>query len=211
MVDYFDEYVEIGKKTFVVAIILLICSISFGSYEWYSKNKISNKYMADNSTITFELNNKTKQIVQYQEQTLKLNNQINEYEKQVDDYKGMSLIDYTPTLEEVEEILEEDKINEAEYNETDFNCVEYSNGLVHAFLNNNIFACHTELDFSDGAHALVTVNTSDNGIIYIEPQDDTIFYNLNIGDNYCKLANWDCEEDDWVIVKLKSCFSEIDY
>jgi hypothetical protein len=96
------------------------------------------------------------------------------------------------------------------YDENNFNCAEYSFGLIQAFRDEKIYSCIAWLVFNDDtAHAIVAVETFDYGIIYIEPQDDNIItYGLDKNDNYCDVVNWDC---DWKIEKIKSCFSEINY
>jgi len=117
---------------------------------------------------------------------------------------GMSAIDYSPTLSEVKEVIKNNKIENIEYEDETFSCVEFSNNLVKAFQEAKIYACVTELWFEEGAHANVVVNTSDKGIIYIEPQDDTIIYNLEIGDDYCDKIDWNCE---WELTHIKHCYS----
>ena len=136
----------------------------------------------------------------------------NTYEDEIDSLNtvhiekmaSMSAIDYTPTLSEVKNVIRNTYIENKKYDDETFNCVEFSNNLVRAFKEAKIYACVTELWFDDGgAHALVAINIEDRGVIYIEPQDDEIIYDLKVGDDYCDKVNWDCE---WEITHIKSCY-----
>ncbi|MFA5061431.1 MAG: hypothetical protein WC494_03910 [Candidatus Pacearchaeota archaeon] len=118
-----------------------------------------------------------------------------------------SLIEFTPSINEIRQVLKEDRIDEVTYSD-DFNCVEFSFGLMRALKDKGIYSCVAWAVFEDGSHALVAVNSSYYGVIYIEPQTDKIIYDLKEGDNYCDVVGWNCE---WEIQKIKSCFSEIDY
>ena len=154
--------------------------------------------------IIFGLNHSIQLKETYEEE-------IKNHESEMDNLKkiheekiaSMSAIDYSPTLNEVMEVVRNNNIENKEYDDETFACVEFSNNLVRAFQEDKIYSCAVELWFEDGAHALVVANTSDKGIIYIEPQDDTIIYDLNIGDDYCEKVDWDC---DWTITHIKSCY-----
>lgn len=117
---------------------------------------------------------------------------------------SMSAIDYSPTFNEVMEVVKNNNIENKEYDDETFACVEFSNNLVRAFQEEKIYSCATELWFEDGgAHANVVVNTSDKGIIYIEPQDDMIIYDLEVGDDYCEKVDWYC---NFIITHIKHCY-----
>ena len=111
---------------------------------------------------------------------------------------------FTPTLKKVKDLLKKDKTDEMEYLTGDFNCVDFSYTLIGAFKHENIYSCTTSIYFEDGAHEIVALKTIENGLIYIEPQNDLIIYELKAGDDYCEKVDWDCE---WEITKIKTCFS----
>ena len=143
-----------------------------------------------------EINNK-KEISFYENKIIELNKTINEY-------SNMDIIEYTPESSEVEKIVNELNLSNKEFIEEDFNCVEFSHSLIKELRKNNIYSCITEIYFYGGnAHANVAVNTSDKGLIYIEPQENLLIYDLKIGDDYCDKVNWYC---DWNISHLKTCY-----
>lgn len=150
-----------------------------------------------------ELNNSfenlSKEIVLKDEKISLLQNERNELKK-------LPLFNFNPSLDEVKRILKEDKTNENPYIENEYDCLDYSSDLVSTFLENKIHSCVVWIYFDDlMGHFLVTINTKDNGIIYIEPQEDKIIYELNIGDDYCDKSLWDC---NWEIAKIKSCYEK---
>ena len=62
------------------------------------------------------------------------------------------------------------------------------------FTEKDHFSCITILTFENEkfGHIIIAVNTSDYGLVYVEPQSDKIIYSLEIGDDYCKKVNWNC-------------------
>jgi len=128
-------------------------------------------------------------------------------QEEIERLNRLDLFEFTPTFQEVKEVLREDKIDEVPYDEEDFSCAEYSFGLIQTFFGRKIHTCTVYVIFEDGAHSIVAINTSDKGLIYVEPQTDDIIFDLNVGDDYCKKMNWIC---NWKITKIKSCFSKID-
>ena len=121
--------------------------------------------------------------------------------------KSMSYIDYSPKLKDIKSILRKDHTENEEYVYDTYNCLDYTFELIRVFKDNKIYASDVEIwyieDGEDAAHANVVVNTSDYGLVYIEPQDDTIIYDMNLGDSYCDIVNWDCEME---ITAIKSIF-----
>ena len=126
-------------------------------------------------------------------------------------------LESNPTYEQIKEILAEDRLDEQEdiFDEKEFNCVEYSYYVVQLLRKNNIYSCITELNFIEShAHANVAVNTSDYGVVYIEPQDDEMIIGLSVGQNYCEQVKWDVKyniicPDSWEITHIKDCFKEV--
>ena len=113
---------------------------------------------------------------------------------------------YTPTLKILRDFVNDDNTDGHIYKNTTFDCTSFSNMFVEHFRERGFYSCVVEIDFDDDtAHDLVAVNTSDMGIVYVEPQTDQIFYGLNVGDDYCDIVGWDCEEP-WTIVEISDCF-----
>jgi hypothetical protein len=163
----------------------------------------------------FALNELDKDLVvlesEIEQKDIEIETLTESHNKQVEKIKELPLFNMNPTHTEVVSLVRRNKIDEVPYDDDNFNCVEYSFGLIKGFLEEKIHACITWIIFDEEAeasHAIVAVNTSDKGVIYIEPQEDKIIYNMDMKDNYCDLVNWDC---DWELTEIKSCYSEVDY
>jgi hypothetical protein len=180
-------------KILIGVVIILSISVFFLGLNYYDyKNKylkVSEEYELLKIEYEQQIENYTQEKIQFQQKI-----------------ESMSAIDYTPTLKEVKDILKNYEDNE-NYDEDYYNCVDYSQSLIKEFRENKIYACITNIYFEDGGHANVAVETSDRGIIYIEPQGEEVIYTLNEGDDYCDKVDWYCEEDDWKIEIIKNCFN----
>lgn len=129
--------------------------------------------------------------------------------EEAESLRDLPLFNMNPTLKQVEAVVREDKVNLVPYDDETFSCVEYSFGLINAFLERKIHACIAWIMFDeyvDSTHSIVAVRTSDYGVIYIEPQSDKIMTSLKVGDDYCDVAYWDCK---WKITNIKSCYSDV--
>lgn len=114
-----------------------------------------------------------------------------------------------PTYQELKNFVNKDQTNRLKYND-DYVCSEFSyefirNFEMEGFSSGAVYLdliCPNEDDEEHG-HAIVVINTTDRGIIYLEPQDDNLFSseNMQVNDNYCNIVDWDC---DWVITKISS-------
>lgn len=109
-----------------------------------------------------------------------------------------------PTYSQLLGFMIRDNTEKHDYDNETFNCADYTNLFIQNFAKEGFFSCFTELVFTnDEAHAIVAVNTTDRGLVYVDPQDDKIIYDLNVGDDYCQKVNWRCHD---VIKHIKSCF-----
>jgi len=110
-------------------------------------------------------------------------------------------IDLEPNLRQVKNFLRENKIDEREYNLEEYKCTDFSEDFVEDFMNAGFFSCTTNLKWYNETgdivgHQIVTIKTEERGIIFVEPQSDKIYYDLDIGDKY-----WNN-----TIIILESCF-----
>lgn len=109
-----------------------------------------------------------------------------------------------PTLSELKEFLRKDKTDTIEWS-TDFDCTEFSSLLVSRLRDKGYYACTTELELAHkGGHIIVAINIQDYGVVYVEPQNDAIIYDLEANTDYCDYHNWDC---NWYIERITHCWS----
>lgn len=88
-----------------------------------------------------------------------------------------------PTYASMEAFLASDKTDQNTYNATTYNCVNFSAVIADA-AKQNIRYAFVDVDFpGTTGHALVAFNTTDKGMVYIEPQNDCIVQ-LKVGAHY---------------------------
>ena len=111
---------------------------------------------------------------------------------------------HLPTPQEVRKVVEETDIDKRRWTE-DYDCTEFSFDLIEKLKDRGILSCSVELNFEEGtSHVLIATNTT-KGIRYIEPYSDVIFSKMSLGNDYCNLVDWSCEEP-WGISKISSCY-----
>lgn len=99
-----------------------------------------------------------------------------------------------PTYEEAVDFIRSDKTDKKRYVEGNYTCLNFS-----ADFKNNAFEAgyrcgFVYVEFEEGAHGIVCFNTTDKGLIFVEPQDDDIV-KLVVGGYY-----WDHKVINYVIV-----------
>jgi len=99
------------------------------------------------------------------------------------DYEGWGCFVRDPTYAEVLKFISEDKTDKMEYIEGEFVCHDFA----YMFKNNAYqkgYRCfYVHIGLLDGGHAIVGFNSTDRGMMYIEPQND-YFVELEVGKNY---------------------------
>jgi hypothetical protein len=98
----------------------------------------------------------------------------------------------TPTLQILKDFIKEDDTDKIPYVEWKFECTDFSYRFMMNFMKKGYFSCVAYVESEDRAHAIVVVNTTDAGIVYVEPQYDKIIYDLEVGDNYCEKVGLNC-------------------
>jgi len=103
-----------------------------------------------------------------------------------------------PTYEEALEFVSSDKTDRNPYVEEEYTCVNFAGD----FKNNAFIAEYrcglVYIEFTDSAHAIVCFNTTDEGLIFVEPQDDELV-TLTVGQPYYDRTRYEITFDDTVI------------
>jgi len=196
-----NKYVRIG----VCLVFLITLSITSVYLGWSINEKTNQEIILLKDHELLSMNRSFELFKQHTEiETESLKQTHSEQIKQLNSQIQRSgFIDYAPETQKIKEFLRKDRTSRMNYDEFSFNCVDFTQMMINNLFEQNIRACYTYIEFNNGAHAVVAINTSDNGVIYVEPQDDYIIYSMEVGDDYCKLANWGC---NWKIIKKVSCF-----
>ncbi len=108
--------------------------------------------------------------------------QIN-YDRMTDGY-GYVLTD--PTYQEMKRFISADRTDANEYVDDSYVCGDFSADVKKNANEQKIRCAYVVIDHPDTGHVIVAFNTTDKGIIYIEPQSDEEV-NLQVGNKY-----WQC-------------------
>ena len=98
--------------------------------------------------------------------------------------KGGRLVQlHNPTFQEMTDFLEADTTNEHEYIIGEYVCYDFTADLNNAAEAAGLRAAYVRLRTYNWAHAIVAFDTTDRGIIYIEPQSDKMV-DIELGEPY---------------------------
>jgi len=92
--------------------------------------------------------------------------------------RGVTLRD--PTYDEAISFIEFDKTDQNEYVPGNYTCVDFAANFKHNAMTAGYKCAFVYIEFRKFAHAVVAFNTTDRGIIYVEPQTDELI-NVEVG------------------------------
>ena len=88
-----------------------------------------------------------------------------------------------PTYAAMESFLASDKTDQHQYILGTYVCWNYAADVIADAEKQNIRCAFVYVEFADSAHAVVAFNTTDKGLVYIEPQSDEVVQ-LKLGTRY---------------------------
>lgn len=108
------------------------------------------------------------------------------------------------TWDELVQFLIDDHTNWREYDLETYNCMDYAIDLVTNAREQNLKAWMVGVYFYDqeNGHAFVAFETSDRGVVFVEPQGDNTYSNVAVGKTLC---------DDWGQYECYGVVQEIEY
>ena len=139
-----------------------------------------------------------KNMDNFKDYRLNCDNKISELSEMYNNQLNADTMILKPTYQQVLLFISRDH-TDIKTHKWSYDCTEFTNELIANARDEGIFACTAELTYLDGksGHVLVTFNTIDRGIIYVEPQtDDIMTKDFGIGSVY-----WTNK-----IVKISSCW-----
>jgi len=191
---------------FVTIGMIAISSVAIG-YFYIQNTMLEN----DKAYLQDEISNLEDEKISLESQVLNLQSEISTsyesgydagyddgYIQGVEDGAGRDYNIRDPTYNEALAFINSDKTNENEYSEN-YTCHHFT-----ADFKNNAFEAgyrcgYVHIAFPEVAHAIVCFNTTDHGVIFIEPQWDDIV-TLIIGQSYSDLNGYEIPDYDDTIV-----------
>jgi len=168
------------KKCWLAIVILAIVAITFlvaTAWALNELNRTQNSLLlvddeleatqAELATVEIELN-ASKELVESLEAALS-NLQVN-YTRLTTGY-GYVLRD--PSYQEMKDFLKQDEASEREYVESEYICVDFAAAVKANAAEEGIRCAYVVIEYRGGSgHAIVAFDTTDRGLVYIEPQFD---------------------------------------
>ncbi len=132
-----------------------------------------------------ELADLTLEVYSTQNELLETRDTLNETYDEVELRRSDGIFEmYNPTYSELMDFIRSDGTNRKRYDEETFNCVHYSLEVKNNAESIGMRCGYVTINLSgDYDHAIVAFNTTDRGIIYLEPQSDEVA-NLEVGKYY---------------------------
>jgi hypothetical protein len=78
-----------------------------------------------------------------------------------------------PTYQEALQFICSDQTDQNQYNES-YTCTNFADDFLNNALSEGYRCGYVTIEFPKARHAIVCFNTSDNGLIFLEPQNDEI-------------------------------------
>ncbi len=78
-----------------------------------------------------------------------------------------------PTYKEAMQFIRSDQTDKNQYNQS-YTCINFADDFRNNALNEGYRCGYVAIEFGETSHAIVCFNTSDNSLIFIEPQSDEI-------------------------------------
>ena len=103
-----------------------------------------------------------------------------------------------PTYKEALEFIAQDQTDKNQYNQNSYNCFYFTADVKGNAFKSGIKCGFVSIEFPVFAHAIVCFNTTDRGLIFIEPQDDCIV-TLIIGQPYWDRSKYVALYNDTIV------------
>jgi hypothetical protein len=153
------------KFWFAIAILAIVAIASLFATVWVLNEM--EPMQAELTAVEIELN-ASKVLVESLEDTLS-NLQVN-YDRLTTGY-GYVLRD--PSYQEMEDFLKQDETSEQEYLENEYICVDFAADVKANAAEEGLRCAYVVIEYIGlTGHAIVAFDTTDRGLVYIEPQSD---------------------------------------
>lgn len=103
-----------------------------------------------------------------------------------------------PTYQEALSFVASDETDKHKYSDPDYVCWNFAGDFKNNAFNAGFRCGWVYITLADAAHAIVCFNTTDRGLVFIEPQDDSVV-TLTIGQPYWDREKYAPSYDDTVI------------
>lgn len=162
----------------------------------------NNRVLDVNSTLHSQISKLDDRVTSVEIKADLNNKSIKELKAQISELKqeldNSTYINTNPTYQEVIDFIQADDTNLNPYIPEKYECSNYAFDVVRNAWKHSLFASPVIIRFKNAGHVIVAFNTSDRGIVFIEPETDMVV-KLKQGERYCQINGLSCAFDDKVI------------
>jgi len=106
-----------------------------------------------------------------------------------------------PTYQEASQFIDLDQTDKNQYNEETYTCTNFAADFKNNAFKGGYRCGYVVIEFPETAHVIVCFNSTDHGLIFIEPQFDDVV-TLSIGQSYSDLNGYELPISDDTIVRF---------
>jgi hypothetical protein len=103
-----------------------------------------------------------------------------------------------PSYLEMIRFIAQDKTNLHPYVENSYTCWQFSADVLNNAFKAGYRGGFVYITLAEGAHSIVCFNTTDRGLIFVEPQDDSL-ENLQVGIHYFDPTKYSVNYNDTIV------------
>ena len=122
----------------------------------------------------------------------------NGYQQGLADGVGTGYNIRDPSYQEMLTFVHTDKTNEHPYINGTYICWQFSADFINNAFNAGYRTGLVYIALAGGAHSIVAFNTTDRGLIFVEPQDDSVV-TLQVGTHYFDRSKYVVDYDDTIV------------
>ena len=106
-----------------------------------------------------------------------------------------------PTYQEALQFTDSDQTDKNQYNEETYTCANFAADFKNNAFEGGYRCGYVVIEFPETAHAIVCFNTTNRGLVFIEPQFDSAI-TLSIGQSYSDLNGYELSISDDTIARF---------
>jgi hypothetical protein len=120
------------------------------------------------------------------------------YLKGIQEGAGTGYTVRDPSFLEMIRFIAQDKTNEHPYVENSYVCWQFSADVINNAFKAGYRCGFVYITLAEGSHSIVCFNTTDRGLLFVEPQDDSL-ETLQVGTHYFESTKYIVDYNDTIV------------
>lgn len=179
MKKVFNKKINLSKTNLIYITIFLSIFLNIGLSQFYF-------ILIDFSNYNQNILNLDKKIQNLKERICKNCNKSEIYDR-INELKAVrenKNVFYDPSYNEAYDFIKKDDTDKNTFHDSDYNCAHFARDVNNNTIKQGIRCAYVIINLSSGTpHAIIAFNTTDEGVVFFEPQNDQRVF-LEIGKDY---------------------------